>query len=114
MRTEAGADYRTGGQITDVRTLRRPARLVRSPSPSIEARWRHIFPMELVLILPGLLEREGAGAASIHAPALAELIALAGNASPKADGLDAAIAERYGIEPQADWPLAAIRASSLG
>jgi hypothetical protein len=70
--------------------------------------------MELVLILPGLLEREGAGAASIHAPALAELIALAGTPSRKADGLDAAIAERYGIEPQADWPLAAIRASSLG
>jgi hypothetical protein len=70
--------------------------------------------MLLILVLPGLLEPRGTGAAPIRAPALAELLALSRPPSRNADGLDAAIASRYGIERQADWPLAAIRAASLG
>lgn len=70
--------------------------------------------MQLVLILPGLLEAQTNGESALRGPALAELLALGGPSSRDADGLDAAIASRYGVERQADWPLAAIRAASLG
>ena len=70
--------------------------------------------MQLVLILPGLLEAQRSGEPALRGPALAELLALGGPPSRGTDGLDAAIASRYGIERQADWPLAAIRAASLG
>src|SRR4029450_1421219 len=64
--------------------------------------------------LPGPLEPRSSRSAPPHAPALAELLALAGPPSRSADGLDAAIASSCGIERQSDWPLAAIRAASLG
>jgi hypothetical protein len=70
--------------------------------------------MQLVLVLPALLDSVGAGAAPVCAPAVAELLAWSGRASHNADGLDAEIASRYGIVRQADWPLASIRAASLG
>jgi len=70
--------------------------------------------MQLLLVLPGLIDRPDTGAPQVRAPALAELLALAGPPARNADGLDAAIASRYGIERQADWPLAAIRAAALG
>jgi hypothetical protein len=70
--------------------------------------------MELVLVLPDLLDSRGTGVAPIRAPALAGLLALSGRPSRDAGGIDTAIASRYGIERQADWPLAAIRAASLG
>jgi hypothetical protein len=70
--------------------------------------------MQLVLILPGLLEAQANGGSPLRGPALAELLALGGPPLRDADGLDAAIASRYGVERQADWPLAAIRAASLG
>lgn len=70
--------------------------------------------MQLVLILPGLLDPRNAGAAPIRAPGLAALLALAAPPARDADGLDAAISSHYGIERQADWPLAAIRAAALG
>ena len=68
--------------------------------------------MHLVLALPGLL---APGAARDRdAPHLARLIALAGAPIREPDGLDAALAVRYGIRRARDWPLAAIRAFSLG
>lgn len=70
--------------------------------------------MRLVLILPGLLEAPTGGGSPLRGPALAELLALGGPPSRGADGLDAAVASLYGVERQADWPLAAIRAASLG
>jgi hypothetical protein len=73
-----------------------------------------LVPMQLVLVLPGLLEPRNAGATAIRAPGLAALLALAAPPARNADGLDAAIASHYGIERQADWPLAAIRAAALG
>ncbi len=73
-----------------------------------------LVPMQLVLVLPGLLDPRNAGEAPIRAPGLAALLALAAPPARNADGLDAAIASYYGIERQADWPLAAIRAAALG
>ena len=68
--------------------------------------------MHLVLALPGLL---APGAVRDRpAPHLARLIALAGTAEREPDGLDAALAARYGIQRSHDWPLAAIRAAALG
>jgi hypothetical protein len=70
--------------------------------------------MQLVLVLPNLLDAVAAGAAPARAPALAELLAWSGAPSRNADGLDAEIASRYGVARQTDWPLAAIRAAHLG
>ena len=70
--------------------------------------------MQLVLVLPGLLDTVGADAAPARAPALAELLGWSGAPSRNADGLDAEIASHYGIARQTDWPLAAIRAAALG
>jgi len=68
--------------------------------------------MQLVLVLPGLLDPVAAARAS--APAIAELLGWSGAPSRNADGVDAEIASRYGVARQTDWPLAAIRAASLG
>jgi hypothetical protein len=68
--------------------------------------------MHLVLALPGLL---APGAVRDRdAPHLARLIALAGAPTREPDGLDAALAAHYGIRRAQDWPLAAMRAGSLG
>jgi hypothetical protein len=68
--------------------------------------------MHLVLSLPGLLapgaERDP------EAPNLARLLASSGAPAHEPDGLDAALAARYGIARQNDWPLAPIRAAALG
>ena len=68
--------------------------------------------MHLVLSLPGLLapgaERDP------EAPNLARLVASSGAPAHEPDGLDAALAARYGIARQDDWPLASIRAAALG
>jgi len=68
--------------------------------------------MHLVLALPGLLA-PGATRDRV-APHLARLIALAGTPEREPDGLDAALAARYGIRRAGDWPLAPIRAAALG
>jgi hypothetical protein len=68
--------------------------------------------MHLVLALPGLLAPSVARDRA--APHLARLLALAGTPEREADGLDPALAARYGIRRASDWPLAAIRASALG
>jgi len=75
---------------------------------------RDALRMQLVLVLPGLLESARTGPPAAPAPALAELLAWAGAPSRNPDGLDAEIASRYGVARQTDWPLAAIRAASLG
>src|SRR5262245_19748891 len=73
---------------------------------------RPALAMHLVLSLPGLL---APGAVRDRpAPHLARLIALAGTPEREPDGLDAALAARYGIQRAHDWPLAAIRAAALG
>jgi hypothetical protein len=68
--------------------------------------------MQLVLTLPGLLAREPPNTS--RAPHLARLLALSGEPLRQNDGLDAALAARYGIERGADWPLASIRVDALG
>lgn len=68
--------------------------------------------MHFVLALPGLLA-PGAARDRI-APHLARLIALAATGERETDGLDAALAARYGIRRTSDWPLAPVRASALG
>jgi hypothetical protein len=70
--------------------------------------------MQLVLVLPDLLDLVGAAATPARAPGLAELLAWSGAPTRNAAGLDAEIASRYGIARQTDWPLAAVRAASLG
>jgi hypothetical protein len=71
---------------------------------------RRTIAMPLVLSLPGLLARDRLP----RALALARLIALAG--APRRDdgGIAAALAPRYGVRRQTDWPLAAVRARALG
>ena len=69
--------------------------------------------MQLVLSLPGLLLPRDA-AAPARAPALARLLAAAGPPSAETDGADAALAARFGIVRQRDWPLAPIRLTALG
>jgi hypothetical protein len=68
--------------------------------------------MHLVLSLPGLLA-PGAERGS-EAPSLARVIAAAGTPQREPDGLDAALAARYGIDRAGDWPLAPIRAAAQG
>ncbi len=67
--------------------------------------------MDLVLHLPGLLAPHEAGA---RAPGLARLIAAAGPATREPDGTSAALAARFGIVRQQDWPLAPLRLAALG
>jgi len=115
VRIEAGADYRMGGQTADA-TERRSLldSFVRGRNNDRRELRRRESRMQLVLILPGLLESAAGRAAPVHAPALADLIGLAGTPSRETEGLDAEIARRYGIARQTDWPLAAIRAAALG
>ena len=68
--------------------------------------------MDLVLSLPGLLAPEAERGS--EAPHLARLIAAGGTPTREPDGLDAALAAHYGIARGDDWPLAPIRAASLG
>jgi hypothetical protein len=70
--------------------------------------------MQLVLGVPGLLAANGTGTAPARAPALTRLLAMAGPPAREAEGHDAALAARYGILRQTDWPMAAIRAAALG
>lgn len=67
--------------------------------------------MHLVLSLPGLLAPEVEHGA--EAPHLARLIAAGGSPQREPDGLDAALAARYGIAcGDDDWPLAPIRVAA--
>ena len=70
--------------------------------------------MQLVLALPGLLALRDPDAPHVHAPALAHLLATAGAPVRHEGGLDAALASRYGVLRQSDWPLAPIRLAALG
>jgi len=67
--------------------------------------------MDLVLHLPGLLAPHAPGT---RAPGLARLLAAAGPASREQDGASAALAARFGIARQLDWPLAPLRLAALG
>lgn len=70
--------------------------------------------MLLVLAVPGLLEAHASGDTFDRTGSLAQLLAAAGK--PRRDAGDAseALAARYGIERQTDWPLAAVRLAALG
>jgi len=70
--------------------------------------------MQLVLALPGLLALHATRAPPVHAPALAHLLATAGLPVRHEGGLDAALASRYGVLRQTDWPLAPIRLAARG
>ena len=70
--------------------------------------------MQLVLALPGLLALHATKAPPVHAPALAHLLATAGVSVRHEEGPEAALAARYGVVRQADWPLAPIRLAALG
>ncbi len=70
--------------------------------------------MQLVLTLPGFLAHDTGGDARAVAPCLARLIAAAGAPAREPDGIDAALAARYGVVRQSDWPLAPIRVKALG
>jgi hypothetical protein len=70
--------------------------------------------MQLVLVLPGLLALRDADTPPVRAPALAHLLATAGVPVRHEGGLDAALASRYGVLRQSDWPLAPIRLAALG
>jgi hypothetical protein len=70
--------------------------------------------MQIVLVLPGLLALSDTDVAAVSAPALAHLLAGAGAPERTGDDLAAALASHYGIERQADWPLAPIRLAALG
>jgi len=70
--------------------------------------------MHLVLSLPGLLSQLRDDDA--RAPSLARLVAVAGRPVREADGIDALLATRYGIEHASgtDCPLAPVRLAALG
>ena len=70
--------------------------------------------MQLVLALPGLLAWHDTEVRPVHAPALAHLLATAGVPVRHEGGLDAALASRYGVLRQSDWPLAPMRLAALG
>ena len=70
--------------------------------------------MQLILVLPGLPELRAGIAASVRAPALAHLVAMAGAPARERGGIDAALAACYGVVRQTDWPLAPIRLAALG
>jgi hypothetical protein len=70
--------------------------------------------MQLILVLPGLPELRARMTASVRAPGLAHLLAIAGAPTREPDGIAAALAARYGVTRQADWPLAPLRLSALG
>ena len=68
--------------------------------------------MQLVLTLPGLLAQVTGGGPP--APLLARLVAASGVPTREPDGLAAALAARYGVARQTDWPLAPLRLAALG
>jgi hypothetical protein len=70
--------------------------------------------MQLVLVLPDLFAERGDAAPATRARALARLLAIAGAPARDSDGPDAVLASLYGIERQADWPIAALEVASLG
>lgn len=70
--------------------------------------------MHLVLVLPDLFADRGAAAPPARAPVLARLLAHAAPPVRDADGPDAVLASLYGIERQADWPIAALEVAALG
>ena len=51
---------------------------------------------------------------AVRAPALAHLLAIAGAPTRESGGIAAALAARYGVTRQADWPLAPLRLAALG
>ena len=70
--------------------------------------------MQLILVLPGLPELRTGTTTSVRAPALAHLLAIAGVPARERGGIAAALAARYGVTQQADWPLAPLRLAALG
>jgi hypothetical protein len=70
--------------------------------------------MQLILVLPGLSELRAGISASVRAPALAGLVATAGAPAREDGGIAAALAARYGVIRQTDWPLAPIRVAASG
>ena len=70
--------------------------------------------MQLILALPALFEARADETAAAPAPALAELIALAGAPAREPGGIAAILAAHYGVAKQMDWPLAPIRVAALG
>jgi hypothetical protein len=70
--------------------------------------------MVLILVLPGLPELRTGMMASVRAPALAHLLAIAGAPTRESGGIAAALAARYGVIRQNDWPLAPLRLAALG
>jgi hypothetical protein len=70
--------------------------------------------MQLILVLPGLSELRTGTTASVRAPALAHLLAIAGVPARESGGIAAALAARYGVTRQGDWPLAPLRLAALG
>ncbi len=68
--------------------------------------------MQLVLTLTGLIALVATDAKP--APDLARLVAASSAARHEPDGLAAALAVRYGITRQEDWPLASVRVAALG
>ena len=70
--------------------------------------------MQLILVVPGLLESRAGLPTSVQAPALAHLLAMSGAPAREGGGIDAALAARYGVIRQTDWPLASIRLAALG
>jgi hypothetical protein len=80
----------------------------------LDRRQRTVSRMHVVLALPGLLALSDAAAEARRAPALARLIASAGAPTIEDGVIATALATHYGIERQADWPLAPIRLAALG
>jgi len=70
--------------------------------------------MVFIFVLPGLPELRAGMMASVRAPALAHLLAMAGVPTREGGGIAAALAARYGVTRQADWPLAPLRLAALG
>ena len=70
--------------------------------------------MQLALVLPDLRTLRTDQAALVRAPALAHLLTAAGTPMRDRDGIAAVLASRYGVNRQADWPLAPIRLAALG
>ena len=70
--------------------------------------------MQLILVLPGLSALRAGMTAATRAPALAHLLAMAGAPAREEGGIAAALAARYGVLRQIDWPLAPIRLAALG
>ena len=70
--------------------------------------------MQLTLVLPDLRTLRADKVVLANAPAFASLLATAGMPIRESGGTPAALASRYGVTRQTDWPLAAIRIAALG